>query len=82
MPLTHADEFLCLERNHCGLFIFTLPRLSFGSPLSLAANTAQHPTTLPIFRMQLHERCSQNSQYLTYVSDITRCHSAVTGLFC
>ena len=40
--LTHAYELLCLQCNHCGLFIFTLPRFSFGSPLSLPANTAQH----------------------------------------
>jgi hypothetical protein len=56
MLLTHADNLLCLQQNHYDLFLFILPRFSFGSPQSLPANTAQHPTTLPIFCMPLHER--------------------------
>jgi hypothetical protein len=49
LRLTGADDLLCLQQNHYDPFLFILPRFSFGSPLSLPANTAKHPTTLPIF---------------------------------
>ena len=56
MLLSCTDGLLCLQQNHYGLFLFILPRFSFGSPQSVPANTAQHPTTLPIFCMSVHER--------------------------
>jgi hypothetical protein len=49
LHLTGADGLLCLQQNHYNLFLFILPRFSFGSPLSLPTNTAQYATTLPIF---------------------------------